>query len=45
MEEETTSFLIKEIPLRIWNKFKDKIPRTTTLNDAMLELIKKEVSQ
>jgi len=42
MEEEKTSFLIKDIPRDIWDKFKNKIPRTITLNDAILELLKRE---
>lgn len=41
--EETTTFLIKDIPQELWDKFKNKIPRTITLNDALLNLIKKEV--
>ena len=32
-----------EIEKEIWNKFKEKTPRTITLNDAIVELIKKEV--
>lgn len=39
--------LIKPITLEIdeelWNKFKDLIPRTTKLNDAVVQLIAKEV--
>ncbi|HKU48736.1 MAG TPA: hypothetical protein VJP79_02180 [Nitrososphaera sp.] len=27
----------------LWEKFKAKVPRTITLNDALLDLIKKEV--
>lgn len=39
--------LIKPITLEIekplWESFKDIIPRTITLNDAVVDLIKKEV--
>lgn len=41
--EKTTTFLIKDIPQDIWDKFKDKIPRTINLNDALLNLIKEKV--
>lgn len=34
-----------EIDEDLWIKFKEKIPRTITLNDAIVELIKKEVSK
>ena len=33
-----------EICPEIWDKFKEKIPRTITLNDAVVSLIEKEVS-
>lgn len=32
-----------EIEKELWDKFKDAIPRTITLNDAIVELIEKEV--
>ena len=32
-----------EIDSEIWNKFKEKTPRTIKLNDAIVELIKKNV--
>ena len=39
--------LIKPITLEVedslWNQFKGKIPRTITLNDALVDLIKKKV--
>ena len=34
-----------EIDVVLWKKFKDKIPRTIKLNDAIVTLIKKEVSK
>lgn len=41
--------LIKPITLEIekdlWDRFKDAIPRTKTLNDAIVELIEKEVNK
>jgi len=40
---------ISPITLRIessiWEKFKEQIPRTKTLNEALVELIKKEVKK
>lgn len=45
IEKEKISFLMKNIPLSLWNKFKDKIPRSKTINDAILELIAKEVNK
>ena len=32
-----------EIEKGVWERFKETVPRTTTLNDALVELIKKEV--
>lgn len=32
-----------EIEKEIWDKFKEIIPRTITLNQALVELIKKEI--
>lgn len=32
-----------EIDKDLWNKFKEIVPRTITLNDAIVELIEKEV--
>ena len=41
--------LIKPITLEIeknlWDKFKEMIPRTKTLNDAIIELIEREVKK
>lgn len=34
-----------EIDKEIWEKFKERTPRTITLNDAIVELIKKEVKK
>ena len=40
---------IKPITLKIdkdlWKKFKEKVPRTKTLNEAIIELIKKETDK
>lgn len=33
-----------KIDLELWNSFKDKVPRTITLNDKIVALIKKEVN-
>ncbi len=35
--------LTLEIEDALWQKYKEKVPRTLTLNDAVVELIKKEV--
>lgn len=40
-EEKLKKFLL-EIPEGIWNKWKDKIPRSISLNRALIELLKKE---
>ena len=34
-----------EIEEELWIKFKEKTPRTITLNDKLVELIKKEVNK
>lgn len=31
-----------EIPEEIWNKWKDSVPRSLSLNKALIELLKKE---
>tara|TARA_Y100000034_G_C6825779_1_gene372270 strand:- start:260 stop:388 length:129 start_codon:yes stop_codon:yes gene_type:complete len=38
---KTKSFLIK-VPENIWNKWKDTIPRSKSLHNALLELLEKE---
>lgn len=35
--------LTLEIDKKTWDKFKEKIPRTITLNEAVVKLIEKEV--
>jgi len=32
-----------EVPEELWTKFKKKVPKTMTMNEAVLKLIKKEV--
>ena len=41
-KEGTKKFLL-EVPENVWNKWKDKIPRSISLNKALIELLKKEV--
>ena len=40
-EVKVKKFLL-EIPEEIWNKWKDKIPRSISLNKALIKLLKKE---
>ncbi len=40
-EEKIKKFLL-EIPENIWEKWKEKIPRSISLNRALIELLKKE---
>ena len=40
-EEKLKKFLL-EIPEEIWNKWKDTVPRSISLNKALIELLKKE---
>ncbi|MEK6833510.1 MAG: hypothetical protein AABY32_05685 [Nanoarchaeota archaeon] len=40
-EEKLKKFLL-EIPEEIWSKWKDTIPRSISLNKALIELLKKE---
>jgi len=35
------TFLL-EIPEEIWNNWKDTVPRSISLNNALIELLKKE---
>jgi hypothetical protein len=40
-EVEMKKFLM-EIPEKIWNKWKDTIPRSVSLNKALINLLEKE---
>lgn len=40
-KEEVKKFLL-EIPKEIWERWKDTIPRSISLNKALIELLKKE---
>lgn len=40
-EVKVKKFLL-EIPEEIWAKWKDKIPRSISLNKALIELLEKE---
>lgn len=39
-----TRYLL-DVPSELWEKFKNTVPRETTLNDAIVELIKKKVAE
>ena len=40
-DKKFKKFLL-EVPEEVWNKWKDKIPRSISLNNALVELLKKE---
>jgi hypothetical protein len=40
-EEKTKKFLL-EIPEEIWNNWKDTVPRSISLNNSLIELLKRE---
>ncbi len=40
-KENLKKFLL-EIPEEVWNKWKNKVPRSISLNKALIELLKKE---
>ena len=40
-KQNTKKFLL-EIPEEIWKKWKDTIPRSISLNEALIGLLKKE---
>ena len=40
-DEKIKKFLL-EIPEEIWNKWKDKVPRSISLNKALIGIIKNE---
>jgi len=44
MENEEITYPIK-VNKGLWDKFKDTIPRTKNLNEAIVELIEKEVKK
>jgi hypothetical protein len=37
------SCLVKNIPDELWSKFKSKLNKNITINEAIIELIRKEV--
>ena len=39
-EEKVKKFLL-EVPEEIWNKWKDTVPRSLSLNKALIELLEK----
>ncbi len=43
-EAKVKKFLL-EIPEQTWNSWKDTIPRSITLNKALIELLEKEGSK
>ena len=40
-EEKHKTFLL-DIPEEVWNKWKNKVPRSISLNKALVELLEKE---
>ena len=40
-EAKTKKFLL-DIPEEVWEKWKNNIPRSISLNEALIELLKKE---
>ena len=40
-EEKLKKFLL-EIPEKIWNNWKDTVPRSISLNKALIKLLEKE---
>ena len=38
--QKLKKFLL-EVPEEIWNKWKDKVPRSISLNKALIEILKK----
>ena len=45
MEQEKIKPMTLEIEKSLWDKFKEITPRTITLNDAVVDLIEKEVKK
>lgn len=43
MENNLIKPITLEIDKGLWDKFKDTIPRTVTLNDAVITLIRKSI--
>ena len=40
-KENVKKFML-EVPEEIWNKWKDTVPRSISLNKALIELLEKE---
>ena len=42
MAKKNVKTFLLEIPEDIWNRWKDTVPRSVSLNNALIELLKKE---
>ncbi|MEK6894554.1 MAG: hypothetical protein AABX10_03755 [Nanoarchaeota archaeon] len=42
MKNKSVKKFLLEIPAEIWEKWKDRIPRSISINKALIELLRKE---
>jgi len=42
VEKEKVKKFLLEVPEKVWEKWKNTIPRSISLNKALIELLKKE---
>lgn len=42
MKNKNIKTFLLEIPAEIWEKWKDKIPRSISINNALIDLLRKE---
>jgi len=42
LKKESVKKFLLEIPEEVWEKWKDTVPRSISLNKALIELLKKE---
>jgi hypothetical protein len=42
MKNKTVKKFLLEIPAEIWEKWKDTVPRSISINKALIELLRKE---
>lgn len=41
-EKEKVKKFLLEVPEKVWEKWKDTVPRSISLNKALIEMLKKE---
>ena len=41
-QNKTVKKFLLEVPAELWEKWKDKVPRSISINNALIEILRKE---